>query len=739
MATGKASQRPAALQLQALHEVAVAINSSLDAAHVLDVILQRACDLLQARKGSILLLDEDSRTLTIAVAFGLSDEVIAATRVALGEGIAGAVAESGEPRRLASGTRQRDGETVAVPAALCVPLTVGEKVIGVLNVSDRQDGGEFGEDDLRLASLFAAQSALALRNARAYEEQERQAAELRALQEVSLAVNQSLDLRATLKVVLREATGLLAARKGSIMLLDAAGEALTIAVAHGLSDEVIDATRVPLGEGIAGDVAASGQPRNLAGGAKDPDSLKSDSGALAAALCVPLQVGGRVIGVLNVSDRLDGRDFSDADLDFLGSLGVEAALAINNARLYDDVTSRVAALGALNEIGQALTGSLDRDEVLQRVLDNALMLLNCRKGSLMLIQGSEPADDEFHPEQPIISEDDQPERRLEIVVAQGLPDDVVASTRILLGEGIAGQVAATGMPAVLGQGEVAAGSSSTERRASLCLPLIAKEHVIGVLNLSDHYGGDFKDEEVQLAVTLAAQAAAAIENAQLYDDLRDQFVHSIRVIANAIDARDPYTRGHSDRVARYSRLIAAQMALPDEEVETIYYAGLLHDVGKIGIRDNILLKEGHLTDEEFDVMKHHPVKSAEIIHPVKQLRRLLPGLRHHHERFSARGYPDGLHEEQIPLMARVIGVADTYDAMTSDRPYRKALPRRVALEELAKNRGLQFDPACVNAFLELVRTGDVGEIDGQGPEGVADVEAALAAAEAAAKERDSSA
>jgi len=719
-------------RLHALHEIALAVNASLDLHTVLPQILGRACELLQAHKGSIMLLDEAGGELTIAVAHGLSDEVIGGTRLALGEGVAGAVAESGEPRRLAPGTRQRDGQTVEVAAAICVPLQVGEAVIGVLNVSDRLEGGEFSEADLQLAMLFAAQSAVAIRNARAYEEQEHQTLELRALRDVSIAINESLDPRQTLEQVLERATQLSGARKGSIMLLDDDGQALSIAVAHGLSDEVISGTRVLLGEGIAGDVASTGRPRNLAGGVKAAESVKTTASALSAAMCVPLQVGGRVIGVLNVSDRLAGGDFTAHDLEFLIALGVQAAAAINNARLYDDVKSRAEALAALNEISQSLTASRDRDEVLHEVLDNALRLLRCHRGSLMLIQTDGEGEDEYDPASPIIEMADETarERYLAIVVAQGLPAEVIESTRIALGQGPAGQVAATGQIAVFGQGEVTA-SSASESGASLSLPLKAKDQIIGVLNLAGHDGGEFEDDEVQLAMTLASQAATAIENAQLYDDLRDQFVHSIRVIANAIDARDPYTRGHSERVALYSRLMADELNLPEEEVQTIYYAGLLHDVGKIGVRDNILLKEGRLTDDEFTAMKNHPVKSAEIIYPVKQLRRILPGLRHHHERFSARGYPDGLHEDQIPLMARIIGVADTYDAMTSDRPYRKGLPRRVALEELAKNRGAQFDPQCVNAFLELVRRDEIGPIDGQGGGGAQDVETALAAAEAA--------
>ena len=719
-------------RLRALHEVALAVNASLDLDIVLPQILARACGLLSARKGSIMLLDEAGLELTIAVAHGLSDEVVAATRLQLGEGVAGTAAASGEPRRLAPGTRQRDGAEVSVPAAICVPLQVGDAVIGVLNVSDRLEADEFSEDDLQLALLFAAQSAVAIRNARAFEEQEHKTLELRALRDVSISINESLDLTTTLEGVLERATRLSGARKGSIMLRDENGTALSIAVAHGLSKDVIRKTLVKLGEGIAGEVALTGRPRKLAGGVKAAGSVKAGDQHLTAAMSVPLQSVGRTIGVLNVSDRLAGGDFTDHDLEFLIALGTQAAAAINNAQLYDDLKTRADALVALNEISRALTASRDRDEVLHQVLDNGLRLLRCHKGSLMLLQTDGRAEDEYDPLSPIIEVEDERrrERHLAIVVARGLPDEVIESTRIMLGQGPAGHVAATGQIAIFGQGEITS-SSSSESGASLCLPLRAKDQIIGVLNLAEHEGGEFEDDEVQLAMTLASQAATAIENAQLYDDLRDQFVHSIRVIANAIDARDPYTRGHSERVALYSRMMAEELGLPEEEVETIYYAGLLHDVGKIGVRDNILLKEGRLTDDEFTAMKNHPVKSAEIIYPVKQLRRILPGLRHHHERFSARGYPDGLHEEQIPLMARIIGVADTYDAMTSDRPYRKGLPRRVALEELAKNRGAQFDPKCVNAFLELVRRGEIGQIDGQGPEGEQDVETALAAAEEA--------
>lgn len=715
-------------RLEVLAEVALAVNTSLDLDQVLAMLLERACELLRAHNGSIMLLDPYDEALKIAVAHGLSAEVVASTRVPLGEGVAGSVAATGEPRRLASGTREREGRLVAVPSAVCVPLKVGRQVLGVLNVSDRSGDDEFDESDLRLATLFAAHGAVAINNARAYEEQERQAAEFRALHEITLALNETLDVNETLAVVLETSIRILGARQGSVMLLEPLSRELSIAVAHGLSDEVVAHSKVPLGRGVAGKVAQSGLPQRLAGGQRARGSSKDSGTDYKAAMSVPLQVQGRVIGVLNVSDKVSDGDFSEHDLELLLTFGSQAAIAIHNATLYDDVSARADQLTSVNNISLALTTSRERDDVLQTVLDEALRLLACDKGSLMLIQTEGPDDADYDVTSPDLGQAAEPARHLAIVVARGLPDEVIASTRITLGEGISGQVAESGEAAVLGTGEVDARSASSARSASLSLPLVAREQVIGVLNLSEHRGGDFTDEQVQLAGTLAAQAAAAIETAQLYEDLRDQFVHSIRVIANAIDARDPYTRGHSERVALYSRMIAVELALPEDEIETIYYAGLLHDVGKIGVRDAILLKEGRLTDEEFGVMQSHPVKSAEIIYPVKQLRHILPGLRHHHERFSARGYPDGLHGSQIPLMARVIGVADTYDAMTSDRPYRAGLARKVALEELARNRGLQFDPDCVNAFLRLVECGDVGKIDGQETDGAADVAEALQAA-----------
>ena len=187
-------------------------------------------------------------------------------------------------------------------------------------------------------------------------------------------------------------------------------------------------------------------------------------------------------------------------------------------------------------------------------------------------------------------------------------------------------------------------------------------------------------------------------------ELRTAYIQTIRALAEAIDAKDAYTRGHSERVAVYASRIGDRMGLRKELIERIYFAGLLHDVGKIGIPDAIITKPDRLTPEEYDEIKKHPEIGAKILEPVEFLRSIVPCVRHHHEWFDGckMGYPDRLAGDRIPLPSRVILVADTVEAMTSDRPYRKALPLDVVIKEMHKFSGTQFDPVVVEAFLKLI-------------------------------------
>lgn len=187
-----------------------------------------------------------------------------------------------------------------------------------------------------------------------------------------------------------------------------------------------------------------------------------------------------------------------------------------------------------------------------------------------------------------------------------------------------------------------------------------------------------------------------------YEQLEKSYMESIEVLRQTVDAKDPYTRGHSDRVSEYSVLIGKYMGLDEESIKTLRVGGLFHDIGKIGVPDHILLKPGKLTDDEYSEIKNHPSIGAHILSTATIFSNLIPIVKHHHERYDGRGYPSRLAGNAIPFLARIAAVADTYDAMTSKRPYRDALPLDVVIEEIRKNSGTQFDPEIAHVFLDLL-------------------------------------
>ncbi|MEM9372423.1 MAG: HD-GYP domain-containing protein [Planctomycetota bacterium] len=207
--------------------------------------------------------------------------------------------------------------------------------------------------------------------------------------------------------------------------------------------------------------------------------------------------------------------------------------------------------------------------------------------------------------------------------------------------------------------------------------------------------------------SLTGLLGAFLENVGLYEDQRRMFFGTIRSMSGALDAKDRYTRGHSDRVAYLSAEIARELGMSEGEIEQVHLSGILHDVGKIGVPEAVLCKPGRLTDEEFEAIKRHPQIGYDILKDIPSLEPILPGVLHHHERFDGRGYPHGLAGEDIPFMARLIGVADTFDAMSSNRAYRSKMSRDVVLAEIRKCSGSQFDPAAAEAFLRL----DLAEYD----------------------------
>ncbi|MDD5492085.1 MAG: HD domain-containing protein [bacterium] len=239
-------------------------------------------------------------------------------------------------------------------------------------------------------------------------------------------------------------------------------------------------------------------------------------------------------------------------------------------------------------------------------------------------------------------------------------------------------------------------------QAAISIPIFIKGELYGILSLGNKLSGEiYNREDVNLLQTLADEAGIAIENARLYGDLKRTYFETVQALAQAIEASDKYTRGHSDRVTHIAMEIAKHLKLSRTDIDTLKYACILHDVGKIGVMKEILNKPGQLTPEEFEQIKMHPALGEEIISPVAFLVNIKPIIRHHHERYDGNGYPDKIKSDRIPFLSRIIAVADTYDAMTSQRPYRPALSEEMALAEIRNCSGTQFDPEVVKAFLEI--------------------------------------
>lgn len=411
-----------------------------------------------------------------------------------------------------------------------------------------------------------------------------------------------------------------------------------------------------------------------------------------SALYSPLKWRDEIYGVVFAGNQLKD-SFRDDDLNLLSALAVQAAVAVHNSRLYADLEDRIGELHAIFEIDKAITSAIELDTVLQQIVQMSMALLGAKNSSIMLL--------------------DEEKQELVIAASHGLSEEYLAKGSIKVGESIAGRVILEGKPITVYDIGTDPRHAYQEHarmeglRSLLSVPLSLKDRVIGVLNLYTDEPHHFTPHEVNLFTSLASQAAIAIENARLFASLEEIYIEVITALASAIDARDAYTHGHSQRVTEYAVAIAEELGLSPTEVDVVRNASILHDVGKIGIKERILKKPGRLTDEERREMEYHPFIGTRILQSVKLLEPVMPLVYHHHEWYDGNGYPDGLQGDEIPLGARIISVADAFESMTSDRPYRKALPTEEALAELKRGSGRQFDPRVVQAFVRLVEEGKV--------------------------------
>ncbi|MDP4093586.1 MAG: HD domain-containing protein [Bacillota bacterium] len=351
---------------------------------------------------------------------------------------------------------------------------------------------------------------------------------------------------------------------------------------------------------------------------------------------------------------------------------------IEKKALGQETLEKYKEISILYDVTQKLAGTLDPKEVASFIINEITGVVKSDTISIM-----------FYNEEKSILE-------------TAFSTDTISENPMIFhkGEGIAGNVAVTGKAEIINTiaGDSRFISGKTKISSMMCAPLIVRDNVIGVINVCSREKCNYSANDLKILTTLAFQASISVENARLYESLKEAFITIVHTLGETIEKRDPYTAGHTKRVTDYSLAVGEIIGLKTDELEKLKLGAVLHDIGKIGIRDDILLKPGKLTDQEFEEIKHHTVYGQEILEHIKYLGDIIPAVRHHHERYDGKGYPDGLKGDVTDLNARIISVADAYDAMTSDRPYRKGLSCSIALEEIRSNSGKQFDPLVVKAF-----------------------------------------
>ncbi len=360
----------------------------------------------------------------------------------------------------------------------------------------------------------------------------------------------------------------------------------------------------------------------------------------------------------------------------------------------------------INMIGR-IGASLDRDQILRMIIENARSLLFAEATSLFLV--------------------DEETGELVLTLASNIQDGVkVEQLRMPSGKGIIGHAIEHGETLLVTDASQdnrhytkVDEHSGFNTRALLAVPLKTRmielggelgstqERIIGGLEAINKIGGTFGQEDIQLLETFASQAATVLQVATLYSEANELFWDVIKALTAAIDAKDPYTEGHSQRVCDYSVAIAQEMGLAPDAIQRLRIGSLFHDVGKIGIPDAILLKPGTLDEEEYQVMKQHPLIGANILSQVHKLQADLPPMAQHHERMDGSGYPLGLQGDEIPTISRIVAVADVFDAMTSDRPYRKALPIEQVFAQLQRDADHFYEGKCVEALISAYRQGRI--------------------------------
>ncbi len=565
---------------------------------------------------------------------------------------------------------------------LGIPLVYDDRMIGLLTL-ECTEPNHFTPQHLQAAQTLASAAAIAIQNARLFQTEQQQRQALNALRLASLQLVSSLDVTEVLTTLLQQSVALTQADDAHIFLYN--GEKLTFASAFWDGQVQDHPVSSPRPHGITYTVARTRKPKIVADTSRDP--LFAGTPWHGAIISIPLIAHGDVLGVMNVAWHRPRR-FRQNELDLLNMLADHAAIALENAHLVKRLQTKIKQLTTLSEASASLREATGTPNIANMLVQQALRLSDAQSALLSRFLGK-------NKEQAVIE------------CVEGLSPDLPGrfySTQ----KGIAGHLLRHNSPLVfraLYQSPLTQHPDWVEHIGpALALPLRTQDgDVVGMLLVGrPRDSKPFTEEEISPLQALAEIGATALQRAQAHERMEEDFMQTVLALSHAMDVRDTYHGNHSKRMAEWAVAIAREMGLSDKEIETIRLAALLHDIGKIGIPDTILLKPGPLDENEWHIMHTHPLIGAQILRPLKRLEPVAKIVETHHERWDGSGYPYGLKGEEIPLGARILAVVDSYGAMIDHRVYQPAIPHEEAVREIQKQAGKLYNPEVVKAFLAVV-------------------------------------
>ncbi len=641
-------------------------------------------------------------------------ERLAAVRHPVSQGPAARVLQSGQAVLLTD-LPAEDARTLADPdcglfpglsgvhSVMLAPLRVEHRTVGILGAARDGPGRPFTANDRRLLEDQAGRAALIVSAARLYNDNLRRLETLTALYASAGKLSHNLDLEQLARDITRTCVEVFGAALAWVGRAEPDGSVRILAhhpvrIGYPLLLRVRwDET--PEGQGPSGRAIRRGFPEVVADVADlppdDPVRRRLEAEGFRSAGAFPLLTRGRAFGSLALYSPEPGF-FTPERVELFQAYAHQAAAALENARLLRETERRLEHISTLHAVQTAISSSLDLRAILTVVVDQVIAHMRADAAGILLLNPRTQA--------------------LEFAAGQGFRTRALQHTVLRLGQGYAGR-AATERRVILvpnlresPQEFVRSPLLLQEDFAGYCaVPLIAKGRVQGVLEVFTRAALPSDPEWMEFLESLAGQAAIAIDNASLFEELQranaslvEAYDATLEGWVRALDLRDQETEGHTQRVTALTLRLARAMGVPEEELLHIRRGALLHDIGKMAVSDTILLKPGPLSAEEWAIMHQHPNYARDLLWPIPYLRAALDIPTCHHERWDGSGYPQRLRGEEIPLAARIFAVVDVWDALTSDRPYRRACSREEALGYLRREAGRLFDPQVVEAFVRLM-------------------------------------